>query len=171
MQCLGLVSFVPLFVPVALALAVTTGGCSQLLQTVEKPTATVRDVSVGAVGFDGVRGEMRLDVMNPNGFGVPLSGVQWELAIGGARAVTGNVELAQTIPAKAIAPVATSLSITATDAMMVASALSAGARDYRVRARLTFSTRLGPITVEVDHAGKLGGGGHGYGGILGTRDR
>lgn len=97
--------------------------------------------------------------MNPNGFGVPLSGIDWQLSIGGARAVTGTVQLSQEIPAKAVAPVVTTLSISSGDALTVASAIASGARDYRVDVKLHFSTRVGPIDVEVNHAGQLGQGG------------
>ena len=45
-------------------------------------------------------GELDLEVQNPNAFGVPLSGIDWELTIGGARAITGRAELSKTIPAK-----------------------------------------------------------------------
>src|SRR5690606_19581594 len=92
-----------------------TSGCSFFMRSMEKPTATVRDVSVSSVGFTGVAGELHVDVMNPNSFGVPLSGIDWTLSIGGSRAVTGTVQLSQTIPAKGVAPVVTSLAIDARD--------------------------------------------------------
>jgi LEA14-like dessication related protein len=125
----------------------------------EKPKAEVRDVSVTSAGFTGVAGELRMDVMNPNSFGVPLSGIDWTLAIGGARAITGRVELQQTIPAKGVAPVTTSLRIDARDAAAVAQALASGARDYQISARLHFSTQIGQLDVQIDHTGTLGGGG------------
>jgi len=140
---------------VALA-SLVLSACSMFMRSIEKPQASVRDVQVSAAGFSGVSGELHLDVTNPNSFGVPLAGIAWELSLGGARAVTGNVTLNQTIPAKGVAPVATSLSIDARDAIAVASALGGGARDYRIRAKLTFSTAIGPVDVQVEHAGQLG---------------
>jgi len=134
----------------------------------EKPSAQVRDVSLSAAGFTGVRGELLVDVTNPNGFGVPLSGIDWQLSIGGARAITGNAELSQTIPAKGVAPIRTSLVIDARDVAAVASALGAGARDYQVNVKLHFSTPVGQIDVAVAHSGTLDGGG-GLGGLLGMR--
>jgi LEA14-like dessication related protein len=132
--------------------------CSLFLHSIEKPTAEVRDVSVSSAGFSGVTGELRLDVMNPNSFGVPLSGIDWQLSIGGTRAVTGRVELQQTIPAKGVAPVTTSLTIDARDAIAVASRLAGGARDYQIAAQLHFSTKVGQLDVAIQHAGTLGGG-------------
>jgi LEA14-like dessication related protein len=135
---------------------VMLSGCSLFMHSIERPTATVRDVSVSSAGFAGVTGELRLDVMNPNGFGVPLSGIDWQLSIGGARAVTGSTRLSQEIPAKGVAPIDTSLSITAGDALAVAPLLAGGARDYTIQAVLHFSTTVGALDVDVSHTGTLG---------------
>ena len=89
--------------------AIALSGCSLFMHSIERPTAQVRDASLTAAGLGGVSGQLKLDVTNPNTFGVPLSGIDWQIAIGGARAATGTVELQQTIPARGVAPVATSL--------------------------------------------------------------
>jgi len=141
------------------AACIALSGCSLFMHSIERPKADVRDVTVSSAGFTGVTGELRLDVSNPNGFGVPLSGIDWQLSIGGARAVTGTVQLQQTIPAHGVAPVTTSLTIDARDAAAVASALASGARGYQITAKLHFSTQVGPLDVDVQHAGTLGGGG------------
>lgn len=134
-------------------------GCSLFLHSMERPQAEVRDVSVSSVGFTGVTGQLALDVTNPNNFGVPLSGIDWQLSVGGARAVTGSAQLSQTIPARGVAPITTSLTIDARDAIAVATALASGVRDYQLSARLHFSTAVGQLDVEVQHSGTLGGGG------------
>jgi len=143
-------------------------GCSIFMRSIEKPQASVRDVSVSAAGLGGISGQLQLDVTNPNGFGVPLSGIDWQLSIGGARAVTGTVQLSQTIPARGVAPVATSLTVSATDAIAVGSVLAGGARGYSMKARLHFSTPVGEVSVDVEHSGTLAGGG---GGVLGAAAR
>lgn len=140
---------------VATASVLALSACSMFMHSIEKPKAEVRDVTVSSAGFSGVTGQLRLDVMNPNSFGVPLSGIDWQLSVGGARAVTGRVELHETIPAKGVAPVATSLTIDARDAITVAGSLAAGARDYQITARLHFSTTVGQIDVDIQHAGRL----------------
>jgi len=58
-----------------------------------------------------------------------------------------------------VAPVTTSLTISAIDAAIVAGRLSGGARDYKIHARLRFSTQVGPLEVDIDHQGQLGEGG------------
>lgn len=134
----------------------STSGCSLFMHSIERPTAEVRNVSVSSASFTGVTGELRLDVMNPNGFGVPLSGIDWELSIGGARAVTGTVQLSQTIPARGVAPIITTLTIATRDAIAVGSVLAGGARDYRISAHLKFSTAVGPLSVDIQGTGTLG---------------
>jgi len=154
----------------ALAAVMFLASCSLFMKSIEKPKAEVRGVSMTAAGLSGVEGELRLDVQNPNSFGVPLAGIDWQLAVGGAQAVTGKVELQQTIPAKGIAPIATSLRVDARDALAVAGALARGQRAYTLRATLHFSTQFGPLAIDVQHTGQLGGaGGLGVGSILGAR--
>lgn len=130
-------------------------GCAVFGKTVEKPTAQVRAVSVASVSFTGIDGEVALDIQNPNSFGVPLSAIDYQLSVGSAHAVDGRIELSQTIPARASAPVAAALHIDARDALAVAGELSRGTRTYRIDARLHFSTALGPITVDVTGTGTL----------------
>ena len=132
-----------------------TAGCSLFMHSIERPTATVRDVSVSSAGLGGVTGQVQMDVTNPNGVGVPLSGIDWQLSVGGARAVTGAVELQQTIPARGVAPVTTSLSIGMLDAAQVATVLASGGRDYRIDATLHFSTSVGQLDVDVHKTGTL----------------
>lgn len=133
----------------------TLAGCSMFMRSIEKPSAQVRDVSVSSAGLGGVTGKLQLDVTNPNGFGVPLAGIDWQLAIGGARAATGTVQLSQTIPARGVAPVATTLTIQARDAIDVATRLAGGARNYHLSARLKFSTPVGELAVDLEHDGVL----------------
>lgn len=150
-------------------MCVALSGCSLFMRSIEKPSAEVRGVAVANAGFTGVTGELRLDVTNPNPIGVPLSSIEWQLSVGGTRAVTGSVQLQQTIPAKGVAPVVTSLTIDARDAVEVGTALARGSRDYRLDATLTFATKIGPISVELHHSGQLGGGGGLVDRVLGAR--
>lgn len=125
------------------------------MHSIERPSAQVRDASVTAAGLGGVSGSLRLDVTNPNTFGVPLSGIDWQLTIGGNRAATGNVELQQTIPARGVAPVATSLTISTADAIGVVQAIASGAHEYQLDATLHFSTKVGQLDVAVHYTGEL----------------
>jgi LEA14-like dessication related protein len=156
---------------VLVCLAVLSG-CSLFMRSIEKPSAKVRDVSVSSAGFTGVTGELRMDVTNPNPIGVPLQSIDWTLSIGGAQAVSGSVQLSQTIPAKGVAPVTTSLTIDARDAIAVAQTLAGGSRTYTLKATIRFSTAVGPLAVDIESSGQLGGGGgliDRAAGVLGAR--
>jgi hypothetical protein len=60
------------------------------------------------------------------------------------------------LPAKGVAPVTTSLSVAASDAIVVGSVLARGSRDYQLDVKLHFSTSVGQIDVDVAHTGQLG---------------
>lgn len=126
---------------------------------VERPTATVRSATLGtalsAGLFAGIDGSLALDITNPNAFGIPLAGIDWELRVGSARAATGAIELSQTIPARATAPVTASFALAARDAAAAAAAIADGARDYQLALRLHFATSLGRIEVDAEHRGEL----------------
>jgi LEA14-like dessication related protein len=142
---------------VILAAVSGLSGCSLFMHSIEKPKASVRDVSLTSAGMVGVSGQVQLDVMNPNNFGVPLSGIDWQLSLGSARLATGTVQLNQTIPARGTAPITTTLGIATSDALAIAGALASGTRDYHLTAQLHFSTAVGQVDVDVEHAGHVGG--------------
>lgn len=134
------------------------GACAHLPNPIEKPTAEVREVWVSSASMSGMRGQVDLDVFNPNGFGVPLSRVDWELSIGTVTAMTGSFSLSAEIPARATAPVSVDLHIDARDAIAVARSLGLGERNYTLRAVLHFSTRVGPVDVDIAHTGHISEG-------------
>ncbi|HTR50796.1 MAG TPA: LEA type 2 family protein [Kofleriaceae bacterium] len=128
------------------------------MHSIEEPKASVRTASISTAGLTGLSGQLALDVTNPNDFGVPLQGIDWQLSIGGARAVTGRMQLSQTIPARGVAPVVTSLTVDARDAIAVAGALASGARDYQLAATLHFAAGFGRVDVAVSYRGTLDAG-------------
>jgi LEA14-like dessication related protein len=136
--------------------AVTVPLAACLLAPVQKPTAEVARVDLRAASLTALEGELDLQVHNDNAVGLPLSAIEWQLSIGGTRAVTGRADLGQTIPAHGAAPVQTSLRVDLRDAVEVVAAIGGGARDYRLDARLHFSTQLGDLAVDVAHQGSLG---------------
>ncbi|MGE4296255.1 MAG: LEA type 2 family protein [Campylobacterales bacterium] len=72
------------------ALLFLLGGCSLLQKTVQKPTAQVAGVELRALGFEGARLVMLVDVTNPNGFSVPLSGFDYKLELMDTPVLSGN---------------------------------------------------------------------------------
>jgi LEA14-like dessication related protein len=152
-------------IPTALLLACTA--CGALPKPVEEPDVDVRGVSIESIQLSAITGHVDLDVFNPNGFGVPLRSGTWTLSVGDAHAVSGQFDLAQAIPARGTAPVRASLYIDAADAVAVGARITAGERRYTLRGSLTFSTRLGPITVDFAHEGRLVDGASDLGSPLG----
>jgi LEA14-like dessication related protein len=139
-----------------LPLLLLLSGCALFTHPIEKPTAQVRNVAVSSVSFTGIDGTIDLDVQNPNVFGVPLAEIDYQLSVGGARAVSGRIDLSETIPAKAAAPVHATLHIDAADALEVGEKIAAGSRDYQLAAKLTFTTQLGDVAVSIAQDGQLG---------------
>lgn len=134
------------------------GACAHLPRGLEKPTAEVREVWVSSASMSGMRGQIDLDVFNPNGFAVPMARVDWQLSIGQVRAMSGSFSVNTEIPAKGTAPVAVELHLDARDAIAVARGLGLGERGYTLEAVLHFSTRVGPIEVAVAHSGDISEG-------------
>jgi len=131
-----------------------SSGCNRLQP--KKPTVAVQGVSVGSVSFTGISGTLSVEVTNPNDFGVPLASVDWRLSVGGATAVTGTIQLSNTIPAKGSTNVDVSLTVQALDAVRVARKLSAGERTYQVSGVLHFNAPIGRIDVSFSGEGDIG---------------
>jgi LEA14-like dessication related protein len=138
-----------------LAAAVALFAAAGCLRPLEKPTVKVDTVDVHSVTLRGMTGRMALDIFNPNQVSLPLKAVDWELSIGGARAVRGRVDLSASIPAMGTAPVAVQMHVDSMDAVQVAKRLAAGAREYRVEGTLIFDTQLGNLSVAFAGTGDL----------------
>jgi LEA14-like dessication related protein len=139
----------------ALLLVLPACGLFGLGAPLEKPQVAVDSVRITDVGFTGASGALGLVITNPNNVAVPLTGIDWQLAVHGDRAVSGHIELHQEIPAKGSAPVTASLEIATADVVRVAPHLARGARDYQLGARLRFATPLGELSVDVTKDGTL----------------
>ena len=131
-------------------------GCASLPAGVQRPQAEVRDVSIERMSLTGVRGELALDVFNPNAFALPLERVDWALAIGGGETVDGSFDLDETIPARGSAPVAIGLQLDGRDAAAIASRVAAGERDYTLEGVMRFATAVGEIPVPFRESGDIG---------------
>ena len=129
--------------------------CAGFGTPVEKPTVDVRGVSIDSINLTSLSGHVDLDVFNPNSFGVPLRSGTWSLSVGGNKAVSGQFDLANSIPAKATAPVRASLHLEAADALAVGSAVTRGERRYVLSGTLRFETKLGRVEVDFHAEGDL----------------
>ena len=130
-------------------------GCALLSRPVEEPEIEVQSVGIGEASFSGIEVLLALDIYNPNEFGMPLEGGSFQISIGGARAATGEFDLSETIPARASAPLETSLRIGTADAARVSRRLARGDRSYELAGTLSFATRAGRLEVGYAHEGYL----------------
>jgi LEA14-like dessication related protein len=136
--------------------ALLSVGCPGITQPLEKPTVTLRGVSVTSVSLAGLDSRFEFSLTNPNSIGLPLSALDWELSIGGAAAVRGRATLSEKIPAKGSAPVDVDVHISARAAVEMGSRIAAGATDYHLLGTLHFQTSLADLAVSFDQTGSLG---------------
>lgn len=129
--------------------------CAALSPVTEEPKVTVQTVTLRSAGFAGMKGNIAMDVFNPNAFGLPLSRVEWTLSVGSASAVSGAFDLSQTIAAKASVPVVGSMTLSTASALAVAAQLASGAHTYTLRGRLHFKTRFGNLSADITGQGEI----------------
>jgi LEA14-like dessication related protein len=139
----------------SMLLLVFVWACAAFPAALERPRAEVRDVRIEALSLAGLRGEVDLDVFNPNAFAVPLDRVEWQLEIGGADTAGGSVRLAEAIPARGSAPLVIGLQLDGSDAAALARQLAAGERSYTLRGVMHFTTSLGEIPVSFVESGDI----------------
>ncbi|HEV7302213.1 MAG TPA: LEA type 2 family protein [Tepidisphaeraceae bacterium] len=66
----------------------------------EKPTAAVKGMSLGAINATGLTMNFDVDVTNPNAFAVPLTAADYGLSISGTKVLDGKAEPGGELPAK-----------------------------------------------------------------------
>ena len=66
----------------------------------EKPTASVKGMSLGAVNAAGLTMNFDVDVTNPNAFAVPLTAADYGLSISGTKVLDGKAQPGGELPAK-----------------------------------------------------------------------
>ena len=90
-----------LLVPLFALLTALVTGCG----SVQQPTASFRSADVAAASADGFRINFGVDVGNPNGFELPISGAKYKLALGGVPVLDDTAKPAGSVPAKGSLPV------------------------------------------------------------------
>jgi LEA14-like dessication related protein len=138
--------------------AFTSSGCTNLIHagpSVKNPQVEVKSVSMETFSTRGVSGQMELNVANPNPVALPLSYVEWEIAIAGDRAVSGHFDVPKNLPANGNAPISVALDVLAADAGRVVPHLAAGSRDYQLHGVLHYATPIGDMSVGFQSDGVL----------------
>ncbi len=121
------------------------------------PKLSFRSASVEALDLEGATVAFRVDVENPNSFGVRLARVAWGVEVEGTRIATGEMPGGLEIPARATAPVTFPVRMRFRDVPGIAALLASG-KD-RIRYGLTGAigvrTPLGVIDVPFSHEDAL----------------
>ena len=133
-------------------------GCSNL--AVQKPTASVKSMSVRGVDAEGFVLDFLVDVSNPNGFALPVAAADYELGMGGVRVLDGEAKPEASIPANGSRAVTVPVSI-AFDQLLAAEAAirdSGGNVPYDLAGGLSFDTGaplVGRVRVPLRHSGTI----------------
>jgi LEA14-like dessication related protein len=138
----------------ALALALFVTSCAAA-NAVKRPSVAVDDVSLQSISLGGATVRVLLDLRNPNPFALPIEGVDWTLDLAGAKALDGQSDLDERIPANGSAPVAMTVTIGAAEAAGAIAKLLEGARAYQLNGNVKVATPLGPLGVPFSRAGTL----------------
>jgi LEA14-like dessication related protein len=88
-------------IPILGLVSLLVAGCG----SVQQPTARFRSADVGAASADGFRINFGVDVGNPNGFELPISGAKYKLALGGVPVIDDTANPSGSVPAKGSLPV------------------------------------------------------------------
>ena len=145
------------YIATFLLLLVSLSGCNlvHMGPAVQNPKVEVKSVSMESFSLRGVDGQMELNIANPNPVSLPLRYIEWEMSVGGDRAVSGHIDVPENLPANGAAPVSVALEVLAADAFRVAPHLAAGARDYQLHGVLHFQSPIGDMSVGFESSGVL----------------
>jgi LEA14-like dessication related protein len=111
--------------PVCLLILLLGSGCS----SVQTPTATFRNASLQNVNAQGFTLNFDIDLKNPNGFAVPLSTADYQLALAGVKVLEGKAKPEGTIPANGTLPIKLPVNLTFENLMAAEKAIVAGKGD------------------------------------------
>lgn len=143
---------------IILSLAGLLLGCQSL--QIEKPTASVKGMTVKDVNTSGFTMNFDVDVANPNSVALPFANADYKLALAGVQLVDGKVKPDGAIPAKGSRSVAVPVTLTYDNLLAAKDALvkSGGNFEYALDAGISVDTGapiLGNLRVPLKYSGKL----------------
>ncbi len=141
-----------------LSLTLITSGCASL--NLKRPTAQVTGMSVADVNATGFTMNFDVSVTNPNSVTLPLSAVDYELAIGGTKLLEGKTRPQASIGGGETRTVALPVAVTFENLLKAEKIIaSSGANiPYALSGGLTFDSGLpviGQMRVPLSHEGTL----------------
>lgn len=144
----------------AVAALLALAGCAELgkyaAAALERPRLTFRSASLDALDLEGATLGFHYDLENPNGFGVSLARLGYEVEVNGTRVVAGTLPGGLQIKANGTAPVTFPVRVRFRDVPGIVSLL--GKRDrlpYRLAGTAGVSTPFGVVDLPLSHEDTL----------------
>jgi len=138
----------------ALALGAGCAGLQDLARSAfEKPSLAFKGASIDALDLEGATVGLRVDLSNPNGFGLDVAKVGWSFDAEGTRVATGEMAGGMKIPAKGVAPLTIPVRVRWKDVPGIVG-LFTQRRDslrYRAAASVGVQTPVGVVELPVTH--------------------
>jgi LEA14-like dessication related protein len=144
-----------------LAAALLLAACASVQQlarsAVKEPKLTFRSASLQALDMEGATVAFTWDLENPNGFGVDLARVGWNVDVEGTRIASGDLPGGLKIKANGTAPVTFPVRVRFQDVPGIVSLLGSG-KDvirYRLGGTLGVRTPIGILDLPLSHEDRL----------------
>jgi LEA14-like dessication related protein len=144
-----------------LAVALLLAACASVQQlarsAVKEPKLTFRSASLQALDMEGATVAFSWDLENPNGFGVDLARVGWNVEVEGTRIASGDLPGGLQIKANGTAPVTFPVRVRFQDVPGIVSLLGSG-KDvirYRLGGTLGVRTPIGILDLPLSHEDRL----------------
>ncbi|MDX2174846.1 MAG: LEA type 2 family protein [Candidatus Sumerlaeia bacterium] len=144
----------------ATLLLATATGCQYaeaLLKAVDKPTASIRNVSLDKLDFNGMSLLFDVDVKNPYAVALPISNLDYKLSSAGQQFLAGTFEGATTIPAGGTETLKVPATVTFQSLLATVTSIRPG-QVFPYEADLNLSADapgVGPIALPLKHSGQL----------------
>jgi len=144
--------FVLVFVLVSAA-----GGCATIAKAAfSQPVVTLRDVRLGAVGFDGGTFEVLISVYNPNDFDLDATSITYSVSVDSAVIGTGNTAQRVVVAARDSSVVTLPLRVSwATAGPAGQSLMRGGPVLYEVKGEMKLASGVGTMTFPYDQRGRF----------------
>lgn len=146
---------------VALAAVLALAGCAGLHDlargALERPTLTFRSASLEALDLEGATVGFRFDLENPNGFGVDVARIGWNVEVEGTRIAAGELPGGLAVRARATAPVTFPVRVRFQDVPGIVSLLRGGRDElaYRLSGAIGVRTPVGVVDLPLSHSDRL----------------
>jgi LEA14-like dessication related protein len=146
---------VPFVLIAALGLSACAGVGQMISGAFERPRLQLETVGVEAVDLEGVTAVAHYRVENPNGFGLTVARLSYQLDVEGQRVVAGSLPGGLRLPARGAAPLVIPVRVRYADVPGFLEHVSQRDRiAYRVAGSVGFDTAVGAVDVPWSHSGE-----------------